>query len=428
MFISMRKSVPRVIRTAMAALVLSPSVLFADVVLDWNSIMQATVGAGSPAPFIQARYAALTQLAVFEAVNTITGEYKPYLGTLTAPAGASPEAAAIAAAHTVLKNYFPNSAASLDDARAASLAAIMEGPAKSAGIATGEAAARAVIALRANDGSAPPDFYLPSTSEPGQWQPTPGCPAAGGTFFQWRAMTPFALRSGDQFRLPPPPLISSARYARDYNEVKEVGSINSTNRSQDRSDVARFFAAVSGVGLWNPVARELSLEQHQSLSQNARALALLSIAMSDGSVAAFDTKYHYNAWRPETAIRQGTTDGNAKTNPDPSFTPYIVAPCFPGYPSAHATTSNAAREVLERLYEDRPHSFTLTLSIPAVPGVSLKYSRLQQITDDIDDARVYGGIHFRFEQEAGAELGRRIGDYVYTHTLGAARTCSCEED
>ena len=252
-----------------------------------------------------------------------------------------------------------------------SLAAIAEGPAKDAGIATGEAAARAVIALRANDGSSPPDFYLPSTSEPGKWQPTPGCPATGGVFFQWRAMTPFALRSGDQFRLPPPPLISSARYARDYNEVKEVGGLNSTNRSPDRSDVARFFAAISGVGLWNPVARELSLEQRQSLSQNARALALLNIALSDGSVAAFDTKYHYNSWRPETAIRMGTTDGNAKTNPDPSFTPYIVAPCFPGYPSAHATTSNAAREVLERLYEDRPHSFTLTLSIPAVPGVSL---------------------------------------------------------
>ena len=142
------------------------------------------------------------------------------------------------------------------------------------------------------------------------------------------------------------------------------------------------------------------------------------MAMSDAAVATFDTKYKYNTWRPETAIHMGQTDGNDATDADASFTPLIVAPCFPGYPSAHATLSNSAREVLERLYGPRRRS--LILSNPAVPGITLRYTRLKEITEDIDDARVYGGIHFRFEQEAGADLGRRVGEYLYKNLIGPA--------
>ena len=170
----------------------------------------------------------------------------------------------------------------------------------------------------------------------------------------------------------------------------------------------------------------LSTAHNISLSENARVFALLNMVMSDGAVATFDTKYYYNFWRPETAIHMGDLDGNSRTDQDPSFAPFIITPCFPGYPSAHATLSNAAREVLERIFSSGSQS--LTLSSPAVTGVTLQYSKLKEITDDIDDARVYGGIHFRFEQEAGSDLGRRVGDYVYKHNLGPARICSCEDD
>ena len=349
-------------------LVFSAGIATADAVLDWNSIMQTTVAA--QAPFPQARFAAITQLAVFEAVNAVTGEYKPYLGTIAAAPGASAEAAAIAAAHAVLKNYFPASAATLDAALASSLAPIPDGPAKSSGIMIGEMAAAAMIADRINDGSAPPGFYVPTSSGPGEWQTTPSCPAAGGVFFHWRNVKTFGLRSADQFRLDEPPALSSARYARDYNEVLAVGGTTSALRPQDRSDVALFYAVTSPVAVWNPVARQLSIAAGSSPSENARTLALLNMAMNDAAVATFDTKYEYNFWRPETAIRMGHTDGNRATDPDPSFTPLVATPCFPGYPSAHATLSNAAREVLERLHTPRRRS--LVLSNPAVPGVTLR--------------------------------------------------------
>jgi hypothetical protein len=200
--------------------------------------------------------------------------------------------------------------------------------------------------------------------------------------------------------------------------------MSSTLRPQDRADVATFYAAVSPVGIWNPIARQLAVAAGDSPSENARALALLNMALSDAAVATFDSKYLYNFWRPETAIAMGDADGNEKTEADPAFKPFITTPCFPGYPSAHATLSGAAREVLEQIYTPRRRS--LILSHPAVPGIVLSYQKLKEITDDIDDARVYGGIHFRFEQEQGADLGRRVGQYVIRNTIGSARACGCE--
>jgi hypothetical protein len=406
------------------ALLFSPVGASADVVLDWNTIMLSTLAGQNP--YAQARFAAITQLAVFEAVNAITGEYTPYLGTISAPIGASAEAAAVAAAHTVLRNYFPGSAMSLDAARANSLAAIPDGPAKSAGIAVGEAAAAAMITARTNDGSTPPEFYLPPSSNPGEWQTTPGCPGAGGILLHWRNVIPFGVQSASQFRSDAPPALTSSRYTRDYNEVKAVGDIDSTERPQDRADVAQFYSVVLAVAVWNPVASQVAIQRRTTLSENARVLALLNMAIADGGVTVQETKYHYVFWRPETAIRAGDTDGNPKTNPDSSFMPFIVTPCFPSYPSAHASSSYAAREVLEHIYGRRPQS--ITLSSPALPGVTLQYTKFKEITDDIDDARVYGGIHYRFDQEAGADQGRRIGRYVYKHKLGRAKGCGDDDD
>jgi hypothetical protein len=393
----------------------------ADVVLDWNTIAVNTAVANHQNPFAQARYAAIVQLAVFEAVNAITGEYQPYLGTITAPPGASAEAAAIEAAYQVLSTYFPDSAsqATLDADRKNSLASIPDGQAKIDGIATGDAAAAALIALRANDGSSPPQFKVPGPPVPGEWQATTSCPIVNGVAvgigLQWQNLTPFGIPNAGDFLLGPPPALTSNEYAKAYNEVMTVGSLNSTERPQDRANVALFYAASSPTQVFNQAAVQVAQQQGVSLSDNARTLALINMAMSDSLVASFFNKYHYNFWRPETAIHAGDTDGNPKTEADPNYVPFITTPCFPSYPSNHGSAGNAAAEVLRRLYGEAGHSITLTN--PAVPTITLQYSSFRQITDDISDARVYGGIHFRTDQEAGADLGRAVGTAVYKNNL-----------
>jgi len=392
----------------------------ADAVTDWNAIMQTTVASSNP--HFQSRAGAIVHLAVFEAVNAIGGDYEPYLGTIVAPPWASPEAAAVAAAHRTLITLYPGSAMTLNAARTASLAAIPDGPAEDAGIAAGEAAASAMLQLRANDGSAQANSvpYTPGT-EPGEWRPIPsnGVPSLPG----WGQVAPFGLLSGSQFRLPPPPALHTGRYASDLNEVKLRGRANAPLdvRPQDRTDVARFFAAASPVQVWNSTARQVTAVQDFSVSENARNFALLAMAMGDASIASYETKYHYNLWRPQAAIWEAALDGNRHTDADPTWTPLIPTPLFPSYASAHATLSGSARVVLERLFGEHGHDFTLTNpNNPVVAHIVLRYTAFKEVCADIDDARVYGGIHFRFEQEAGALQGRKVGNYILTHCLRPA--------
>ncbi len=391
----------------------------ADVVLDWNVIAVNTAIANGQNPFAQARFAAIAQLAVFEAVNAIMGDYRPYLGTVVAPPGASADAAAIQAAYRVLNTYFPASALALDAERANSLALVPDGQAKNDGIVTGDAAALAMIALRANDGSSPAQTKIPGPPVPGEWQATPSCPSpngiAVGVFFQWQYVTPFGIPSASNFLLDPPPALTTERYAKAYNEVMTVGSFDSTERPQDRADVVLFYAVSSPTLVFNQAARQVAQEQGRSLSENARALALVNMAISDSLVASFLNKYHYNFWRPETAIHAGDADGNSKTDPNPSFVPFITTPCFPSYPSNHGSGSGGGAEILRRVYGEAGH--TITLTNPTVPNIVLQYTSFKQITDDISDARIYGGIHFRFDQVAGARLGRAVGRAVYKNNL-----------
>lgn len=403
----------------MGSVLLGSAAAGADVVSDWNAIAVNTAVANKANPFAQARYAAIVQLAVFEAVNAITGEYQPYLGTITAPPGASAEAAAIEAAYQALIHYFPASQATLFADRTNSLASIPDGQAKIDGIATGDAAAAALISLRANDGSSPPKFKVPGPPAPGEWQATPSCPLVNGVkvgiAFQWQNVTPFGISNAGDFLLGPPPELTSTAYAKAYNEVMTVGSLNSTQRPPDRANVALFYAASSPTQVFNHAAVQVAQQQGRSLSENARALALVNMAMNDSLVASFLNKYHYNFWRPETAIHAGDTDGNPDTAPDPTWAPFVLTPCFPSYPSNHGSAGNGAAEALRRLYGEAGHSITLTN--PAVPAITLQYTSFKQITDDISDARVYGGIHFRTDQEAGADLGRAVGTAVYKNNL-----------
>ena len=415
----------------------------ADVVSRWNEIAVQTLTTQTPAisPFAQARFAAIVQLAVFEAVNAISREYDGYLGSPVAPAaipilapvGASRKAAVIVAAHAVLVTYFPGSAAMLNAERDASLAAISDGSAKTDGMTTGAAAAAAMIAERAGDGSSPVSFYRPpSPTSPGEWDITPGCPIdasgnpLGGILFNWQNIRPFGIvtpQSGhwsEAFRPGPPPALTSNRYAKDYDELTRVGGVASAERSEDRATIARFYAALSPTFVFHAVARQLAKGQHQSLTTKARILALVSMATTDSLVASMTTKYHYLLWRPVTAIRAGDTDDNRKTDADATFTPFVTTPCFPSYPSNHASGSNAAIEILRRFYGSAGHAITLSATIPLLGPVTREYTSLQEISEDIDDARVYGGIHFRFDQDAGVRLGRTVARFVVKHNLQRA--------
>lgn len=411
----MTRSIARLFVLVLAIVPLGSQRAQADEVLQWNEIAMGTLDANRVNPFEAARVAAIVHTAVFEAVNAVTGRYEPYLWTVSAPRDASPDAAVVAAAHAVLVHYYPASAGLLDAHRASSLAAIADGQAKTDGITVGLNAAAATIAHRSNDGSTPPRFFPPSSAAPGEWQTTPSCPPAGGILLHWQDVAPFGIKTSSQFRSTPPPALTSLRYARDFREVKAVGAAASTVRPERLTTVARFYNASLAAAVWNSVARQLAVPKRTSLSYNARAFALLNMAISDGLVSSIETKYHYRLWRPETAIREGDIDSNPATKPDETFVPLITAPCFPSYPSAHASGSYAGQRVIERLFGwvQRP----LVLSTPALPGVTLTYTDLASITDDIDNARIYGGIHFRFDQRAGRRQGRAVGDYVIEHHL-----------
>ena len=407
----MKSAKRNLVIAAIGVSVLSTAILArADAVTDWNAIMQATVATSNA--FVQARSAAIVQLAVFDAVNSITGKYRPYLAIISAPPGASPEAAAVAAAHRTLVTLYPAATAALDVAEAVSSSAISDGQAKTEGVAVGEAAASAILALRANDGSGLVVPYTPG-SDPGDWQPTP--PAFAPALLPgWGQVTTFGILNGAQFRSAPPPLLGSARYARDFNEVKLVGDVNSSARPQDRTNVARFYI-IAAVQVYNPAARQVSIAQEKTLSQNAHDFALLAMAVCDGLISSMETKYYYNRWRPVTAIRAADTDGNTNTEPNTGWVPLITTPPFPSYPSAHASAGGAARRILERLYGK--DGFLITLTSPTAPNVTLYYTAWKQITDDMDDARIFGGIHFRYDQEGGAQQGWKVGSYIFETQL-----------
>jgi hypothetical protein len=391
---------------ASCVLMLCASVVNADAVTDWNAIMQDTGLAASPEdPALRARTAVITQVAVFEAVNSIVGDYEPYGAKIKAPKNASADAAAIAAAHRALSQLHPEAAAKLDAERNKSLAAIPDGSGKTDGIVVGVAAADTILAQRASDGFDLEVPYTPGT-RPGEYRPTP--PDHSPAFRPGLGdVATFVIRNGRQFRSIPPPALRSRRFARNLDEVRRVGEANSAERPPDRTQVARFYEIADADSIYHPAARQVIVTRSRTLSENAHLFALLSMAIWDGAVACFETKYRFNLWRPVTAIREG--------NLDPKWLSLVFTPPFPAYPSGHATIGGAARAVLEEEFGRDGH--TITLTHPAVPDIVLHYTTFKQITDDIDEARIYGGVHYRFDQEAGALQGKRVGRYVLRHAL-----------
>jgi hypothetical protein len=407
----------------LTTLLLAPATARADdAVLRWNALAASTATATNP--FNQARIGAIVQLAVFEAVNAITGDYEPYLSpATTAPPGASVDAAVITAAHKTLTTYFPAAIAALDTARDTDLAAIPDSQAKTDGMAVGMAAALAMITLREADGSAPLTTLIPSSTGTGAYQLTTGCQAA--VLYNWQNVTPFGIAAASEFLLPPPAGIPVNLYTKDYAEVQKVGAIASVYRSADRADVARLYAASSPSFVLMMATRQIASARGTSLATNARTLALIQMSISDALVASFMNKYHYNFWRPETGIRNGATDGIDKTYGDPGFTTFISTPCFPSYPSNHASGTNGGLEAMRRLLGAAGHDITITNNVPALGSlpattITRHYTQLKEIGNDVDDARVYGGIHWRFDQDAGNVLGRAVATEVVKNNLRPA--------
>jgi hypothetical protein len=395
---------------------LEPRLLFAaDVVLEWNEILLDAVRADATPPPRASRAMAIVHTAVYDAVNSIDRSHQPFaVQELTAPS-ASREAAAAAAAHRALEALFPLQ--DFDDELTASLAAIADGAAKDAGIALGESIADQILALRAADGSTDVIPYTPGT-EPGDWRPTP--PAfAPALLPHWANVTPFAITTADQFMPNNIPALDSAEYAAAFAEVKEIGSVTSATRTQDQTDIALFWANGAGTatppGHLNVMAQVVSEAEGLSLSQNARLFALLNVSLADAAIMCWETKFTTDFWRPVTAIRAADTDGNDATEADPLWTPLVVTPPFPSYSSGHSSFSGAAAAVLTDFFGTDAVEFTLPSEHPLV--ADRHYTSFSQAAQESADSRLYGGIHWRFDNEDGLSSGIELGQFVSSMIL-----------
>ena len=393
-----------------------------DLVIGWNLTMLSTFAAANvPAPLAN-RDGAIVQAAVFDAVNGIDRRYSPIHVPPAAPRGASREAATISAAYTALVSMFPAQKSTLDAARQASLASLVEADDSRAiarGLSWGAAVADHILAWRAADGFAStPAPYVFGTA-PGDWQPTPG--GSGPPKFRSLATTtPFALTSPAQYRPLGPPALGSARYAQDFNEVKAYGGQQSSLRTAYQTETAKFWQLDTPVAIWDRVADSLLGKRHQRLVENARVLALVNIAIGDATIAVWDAKNAFNGqgaqvpnapgtWRPVTAITQAARMGNPDVTPDPSWLPLLTTPYFQEYPSAHSGVSSAGATVLASIFGDQTQ-FTATSN--GLPGVVRTFSSFRDAVAQVADARVYAGFHFRFSCNDAMEMGQKVGKYV----------------
>ena len=389
----------------------------ADVVTDWNQIANTTLAAGAVRFPPQTRTLAIMHAAIFDSVNAINRQYSPYAIDLSAP-GASPEAAAAAAAHLVMVTLVPTQQANLNAAYAASLAQIPDGTAKSDGIALGETVALALLVQRSSDDLTFIAPYTPGIG-PGAWQPT--APAFGpAVWVRWGNMSPFTLRSGSQFLPEGPPALSSAEYTADFNEVKSLGALNSATRTPDQTQMALFWLENSNF-TWNRIARLAAAANNNTLVQNARLFALLNMAGADSIISGFETKYTYNFWRPITAIRAGDNDGNDDTLGDPNWTPLAPLPLFatpphPDYISNHAIYSAAAAQVLASFFGGDDFNYTVTTST-SPNGAFRGYSSFKQAAEECGASRIYVGYHFPTAVKHGLNMGKQVGNFAFHHFL-----------
>lgn len=381
----------------------------ADVVTDWNAKAGEIIVESKMGPPPAYRVMAITHAAVYEAANAITRRYPVSGLPLEAAPGASVEAAVAAANRATLARLLPSQQASIDVAYQAALVTITESPAKDAGIAVGERAAAAVLAARADDGAAAAEEYRPHTTA-GAYVPTV-VPGAS----RWPQRKPWLLTSPAQFRPGPPPALTSEVWARDYNEIKALGGKGSTRRSAEQTAIARFWEA-SLPPIYHGVVRSVADMPGRELTQNARLFAAVTQANDDALVAIMDAKYHYNFWRPATAIRNGDIDGNAATDRDPSWTPFIDTPMHPEYPCAHCVLAASVGTVLQAEIGAGPTP-TLTTTSPTAKGAARSWTRIDEFMQEVANARIYDGVHYRNSTEVGAAIGKQVGSLAVAKHL-----------
>jgi hypothetical protein len=410
-------------------LLFSCGIGLADEVTDWNHIMlEATLTPpATPAP-VSTRSTAIVQAAVFDAVNGINPQYTPIHVWRRGPRNASKRAAAVQAAYAILIRLHPAQSDTLDQQRSASLMGISRGwgaersESIQKGIEWGQTVADAIWAWRSNDGFAQTLPPFTGGTAPGEWRPTSSAP---GLAPQLARVTPWVIQSPSQFRPSAPPALDSAEYTADFNEIKVMGSNSSTSRTPDETDAALFWNPGNPPDFWDPVAVSLADKHHFNLLQTAHLLAQVNLAMSDSIIGCWDAKYTYVSWRPITAIQMADTDGNPETLADRTWTPLLVTPPFPGYPSAHSCASGAAARVLSHYFGENT---AITVTNDALPGQMRGFSSFSAALEEIVNARVFGGIHFRTDCNAGQALGTSVGEYVVKHSLRRIDGCDWRDE
>jgi PAP2 superfamily len=422
----------RLLVFVLAMLLVASSIARADDVTDWNQHMLRAGTVGGTVPLVMTRVGAIVQASVFDAVNGIDRKYAPVHVPPGAPADASRRAAVVEAAYTALVALYPAQKSTFDARLAVSLTAITNDPNETSagiasGIAWGRTAANGILSWRATDGFTPaPAPFLGGTAV-GEWRPTPPAflPGAGP---QFAYMTPWVISAPSQFRPDGPPALTSARYAADFNETKTMGSISSAIRTADQTIYSWFWNASTVVYLWDHLADALVErgdsdeddnsvhwgEHRNSLLENARLLALLDLAMADAAIACWEAKYHYVFWRPVTAIPLADTDGNPATISDPSWMPLFATPAFPEYPSGHSTVSGAAAVVLASFFGEKGH---FTVDNDLLIGVTRSFRSFSEALDEVKNARVFAGIHFRSACDDGQATGIQVANWVLEHAL-----------
>jgi hypothetical protein len=432
--------------TAVAAPASAHHALRSDAVSAWNANAgRAAVAAcisPSDDPLHESRLYAMTHIAIHDALNAIDRRSRPYASSTRAQRGASPDAAVAAAARDVLVALlsqlpapFPQTCidagvASVEADYTAALAAIRDGRHKARGVAVGQATAAAILGLRAADGSGTPLLVpgYPEGTLPGEWRFTPDRPFAFAP--GWSGVRPFVLRDSSQYRPGPPDAVTGKRYAADLNEVKALGGDGVTTpstRTAEQTEIALFWVESSPLQ-WNRIARTVAAAQGLDAWEQARLFALLNMALAEGYISSFETKYHYNYWRPVTAIRAADTDGNPNTSADPTWTPLVTTPPIPDYDSAHAVQGGAGATVLKRFFgTDRIGFATCSLTLPAgstcadASPTLRRYRSFSQAATENGLSRILVGFHFRKAVEEGIEHGRRIGDRAVDRFLQPVR-------
>jgi membrane-associated phospholipid phosphatase len=388
-----------------------------NVVLDWNAVMMAAIRIDNTGPTLSSRNLAILHVAIYDAVNSVAGTHQPYLGSLEVAEPVSAEAAAAAAGYEVLKVLYPGIRPRSDETFETWRDAAPATAATTNGITLGIRCANRLLDARAADGSATDVPYIPS-SAPGQWRRTP-------PFFRppltpgWLYVTPFAIPDADDFRSPPPPALHSPEYARDFEEVRALGSRNSTVRTPEQTLIARYWSDFSYTamppGHWHEIASAILGNQGIPLEPTARAMALLSLAQADAAIVCWDAKFRYNLWRPVTAIQRAGEDGNPATAPEPDWDHLLAAPPFPAYPSGHSTFSQASASILADFMGTDAVQFTTASD--SVPGVFRSYSSLSACAAEIGRSRIYGGIHFEFDNREGKRIGATVARHVTANWL-----------